>query len=46
MAVSVVCVTLVLLFLIPTWRLTERWLDQQSQRFLDRMIWREPVENW
>jgi hypothetical protein len=46
MAVSGVSIMLVLVILVPTWSLAERWLDRQSQRVLDRMIWRGPAENW
>jgi hypothetical protein len=40
------CVGLVLVILVPVWFMTERWLEQQSQRVLDYMIWREPSGPW
>jgi hypothetical protein len=42
MVVDIVCVGLVLVILVPVWFMTERRLEQHSQRVLDHMIWREP----
>jgi hypothetical protein len=39
MVVNIVCVGLVLVILVPVWFMTERWLEQHSQRVLDHMIW-------
>jgi hypothetical protein len=46
MVVNIVCVGLVLVILVPAWFMTERWLEQQSQRVLDHMIWRDPSGPW
>jgi hypothetical protein len=46
MVVNIVCVGLVLVILVPVWFMTERWLEEQSQRVLDHMIWREPSGPW
>jgi hypothetical protein len=42
MVIDIVCVGLVLVILVPVWFMTERRLEQHSQRVLDHMIWREP----
>jgi hypothetical protein len=44
--VNIVCISLVLVILVPAWFITERWLEQHSQRILDHMIWREPLGPW
>jgi hypothetical protein len=46
MVVNIVCVGLVLVILVPVRFITERWLEQHSQRVLDHMIWREPSGPW
>jgi len=43
---GVVCTSLLLLLIVPTWRLTSQWLDQREQRVFDHLLWRGPVENW
>jgi hypothetical protein len=25
---------------------TEQWVERQSHKVMDRMIWREPIESW
>jgi hypothetical protein len=44
--VNIVCVGLVLVILVPVWFVTERWIEQHSQRVLDHMIWRKPSGPW
>jgi len=45
-AVTVVCGSLLLAIAVPAAWATEQWLERQSHRVMDRMIWREPVESW
>jgi hypothetical protein len=45
-AVSVVCGCLLLAILIPAGLMTEHWMEDAGHRFVDRMVWREPVERW
>ena len=46
MVVNIVCAGFLLVTLVPVWFMTERRLEQQSQRVLDHMIWREPSDPW
>ena len=46
-AVSVLCLVLLLTIAIPAFWVTEQWIERQGHRVLDRMIiWREPVDSW
>lgn len=45
-AFSVVSACLLLSILIPAGLVVEHWMEAAGHRFVDRMIWREPVENW
>lgn len=46
MAVNLICGCLLLSILIPAGLLAERWVEDAGHRFVDRMVWREPVESW
>jgi hypothetical protein len=41
-----VCVAVLLAILVPAVWFAEQWLERASQRAVDRMIWREPIESW
>ena len=43
---NVVCAAVLLAILVPVVWFAEQWLERASQRAVDRMIWREPIENW
>lgn len=45
-AVSLVCGCLLLSILIPAGLMAEHWMEDAGHRFVDRMVWREPVETW
>ena len=44
--VSVVCGCLLLSILIPAALMAEHRMEDAGHRFVDRMVWREPLENW
>ena len=46
MVVSVVCGCVLLSILIPAGLMAEHWMEDAGHRLVDRMVWREPVENW
>jgi hypothetical protein len=46
MVMNVVRASLLLSILIPAGRTAKHWLEDAVHHFTDRMIWREPVENW
>jgi DNA modification methylase len=46
MVLDLVCGCLLLSILIPVAVLAEHWVEDAGHRFVDRMIWREPVESW
>ena len=43
---NVVCAAVLLAILVPVVWFAEQWLERASQRTVDRMIWREPIETW
>lgn len=45
-ALNLVCGSLLLSILIPAGLLAEHWMEDAGHRLVDRMVWREPVENW
>lgn len=46
MAVNLICGCLLLSILIPAGLMAEHWVEGAGHRFVDRMVWREPVESW
>jgi hypothetical protein len=46
MVLMAVCGSLVLSILAPAVLLAERWVDDESQRVVDRIVCHEPVESW
>lgn len=46
MAVNLICGCLLLSILIPAGLLAGHWMEDASHRLVDRMVWREPLENW
>jgi hypothetical protein len=43
---NIVCAAVLLAILVPVVWFAEQWLERASQRAVDRMNWREPIENW
>ena len=43
---NAVCAGVLLPILVPAFYVSEEWLERVSQRALDHMIWREPIESW
>ena len=46
LATSILCGILLVAIAIPLICVTEHLLEQQGQRSLDHLIWRERIENW
>jgi hypothetical protein len=46
MAVNLICGCLLLSILVPAGLVAEHWVEDAGHRFVDRMVWREPVESW
>ena len=47
LAISVLCLALLVAIAILAAWATEQWMERESHRVLDRMIiWHEPVESW
>lgn len=44
--VSLVCGCLLLSILLLAVLMAEHWMEDAGHRFVDRMVWREPVERW
>ncbi|HZY63772.1 MAG TPA: hypothetical protein VFE38_14720 [Edaphobacter sp.] len=44
--VSVVCGGLLLSILNPAVLMAEHWMEDAGHRLVNRMVWREPVEDW
>ena len=46
MAINLICGCLLLSILIPAGLMAEHWVEDTGHRFVDRMVWREPVDDW
>jgi len=46
MAVSALCGSLLLSILISAFIIAEPWLEDAGHRFVDRMVWHEPLDSW
>ena len=46
MAISVLCGSLLLSILISAFLIAEPWLEDAGHRFVDRMVWHEPLDSW
>ncbi len=46
MAVSALCGSLLLSILIAAFLIAEPWLEDAGHRFVDRMVWHEPLDSW
>jgi len=46
MAVSFLCGSLLLSILISAFMIAEPWLEDAGHRFVDRMVWHEPLDSW
>jgi len=46
MLLNAVCAGVLLAILVPAFYVSEEWLERVSQRVVDPMIWREPIESW
>ena len=46
MAVSALCGSLLLSILIAAFLIAEPWLEDAGHRFVDRMVWHEPLNSW
>ncbi len=45
-AITVFCGCLLLSILIPIGLMAEHRVEDAGRRFIDRMVWREPVDRW
>lgn len=45
-ALNTLCICLLLALLVGVWPVMNHWLEQQEQRLLGHMTWREPLDNW
>jgi len=46
MAVMALCGSLLLSILISAFIIAEPWLEDAGHRFVDRMVWHEPLDSW
>ena len=46
MAMSALCGSLLLSILIAAFLIAEPWLEDTGHRFVDRMVWHEPLDSW
>jgi len=46
LAVSALCGSLLLSVLISAFIMAEPWLEDAGHRFVDRMVWHEPLDSW
>jgi hypothetical protein len=46
MAASAVCGGLLLSILIPAGWMMAQWAERQERQLLERMVWREPLDEW
>ena len=46
MAVSALCGSLLLSILVAAFIMAEPWLEDAGRRFVDRMVWHEPLDSW
>ena len=46
MAVTALCGCLLLAILVPACWMTEQWIERQSVRIFDRLVWHEPLDGW
>ena len=46
MAVSALCVSLLLFILVSAFLIAEPWLEEAGHRLVDRMAWHEPLDSW
>ena len=46
MAVSALCGSLLLSILVSAFLIAEPWLEDAGHRFVDRMVWHEPLDSW
>lgn len=46
MVVTALCTSLLLSILISAFLIAEPWLEDAGHRFVDRMVWHEPLDSW
>ena len=46
MAMSVLCGCLLFSILISAFLIAEPWLEDAGHRFVNRMVWHEPLDSW
>jgi hypothetical protein len=45
-AVTALCGSFLIAILISAFLIAEPWLEDAGDRFVDRMVWHEPLDNW
>jgi len=46
MVLMALCGSLLLSILVSAFLIADPWLEDTGQRFVDRMVWHEPLDSW